>query len=213
MMKSLVFLNAALLGMLGFAACSQAEAQQYVPANSSNPLYSRSGFAQSQSQSAQLQFVCRSGCGLPIPGTPLYEPPNSAHFYALGVQALQKHEYEYATDMFKVAASWASKPAEYSLGLMYFRGDGVPTDRSLGAAWMTLAAERGDPQYVKARDAMVGLLTESEVAQANALPGEVSGIYAHKVALRRAKAQRRWDGTYGMTWTGSRWVRNGYPGS
>ena len=44
------------------------------------------------------------------------------------------------------AAYWASKDAQFALGLMYFNGDmqGIPANRPLGLAWFALAAERND---------------------------------------------------------------------
>lgn len=113
-------------------------------------------------------------------------------FFTLGVQAFKKGDYRHAIDMYKVAASWAYKPAEYNLAIMYFKGQGVPVDRSLGAAWMVLAAERGETEYVKARDLMVTILSKAEFAKTDELWGELKQTYGDQVALRRAKAQWAW---------------------
>jgi TPR repeat protein len=110
-------------------------------------------------------------------------------FFTLGVQVFRKGDYRHAIDMYKVAASWAYKPAEYNLGVMFFKGQGVPADRPLGAAWMVLAAERGNAEYVKARDLMVTLLSKVEFARTDVLWGKLKQTYGDKVALRRAKAQ------------------------
>lgn len=66
-------------------------------------------------------------------------------FFTLGVQAFRKGDYRHALDMYRVAASWACKPAEYDLWLMYFKGQRVPEDRPLGAAgwcWRRNAVNR-----------------------------------------------------------------------
>jgi hypothetical protein len=110
-------------------------------------------------------------------------------FFGYGQRAFKKGDYRHAVDMYKVAASWAYKPAEYNLGVMYFKGQGVPVSRPLGAAWMVLAAERGNPMYVKVRDEMVTLLTKAQFAQTDELWGQLRKTYGDKVALRRAKAQ------------------------
>lgn len=118
---------------------------------------------------AQAQFINAHPSPPPPPFTPLYEPPPSVHFYALGAQAFRKHDYPHAVDMWKTAASWASQPADYSLGMMYFRGEGVRVDRPLGVAWMKLAAERDDPQFAKVRDVMVSALADAQRTEADAL--------------------------------------------
>lgn len=128
--------------------------------------------------------------------TPESDGRPGAKFFAYGVQAVRKGDYRHAIDMYKVAASWAYKPAEYNLGVMYFKGQGVPADRARGAAWMVLAAERGEPQYVRARDQMVTLLGKPEFARTDELWGELKRTYGDVVALRRAKAQWAWVKTH-----------------
>lgn len=124
--------------------------------------------------------------------TPASDGRPGVKFFTLGVQAFKQGDYRHAIDMYKVAASWAYKPAEYNLGVMYFKGQGAPVDRPLGAAWMVLAAERGDAPYVKARDLMVTVLTKGEFARTDELWNELKPTYGDKVALRRAKAQWAW---------------------
>jgi len=121
--------------------------------------------------------------------TPESDGRPGVKFFTYGVRAFQKGDYRHAIDMYKVAASWAYKPAEYNLAIMYFRGQGVPVDRVRGAAWMVLAAERGEPQYARARDLMVTVLSKAEFARTDELWGELKKTYGDHVALRRAKAQ------------------------
>ena len=128
--------------------------------------------------------------------TPESDGRPGVKFFTLGVQAFRKGDYAHAIDMYKVAASWAYKPAEYNLGVMYFKGQGIPVDRPLGAAWMVLAAERGDAQYIKARDVMITMLSEAQFARTDGLWGELKRTYGDKVALRRAKAQWAWVKTH-----------------
>lgn len=124
--------------------------------------------------------------------TPESEGRPGVEFFTPGVQAFRKGDYRHAISMYKVAASWAYKPAEYNLGVMYFKGQGVPVNRPLGAAWMVLAAERDDPLYTKARDVMITLLTNAQFAETDELWGKLKETYGDKVALRRAKAQWAW---------------------
>ncbi|MGH8233061.1 MAG: tetratricopeptide repeat protein, partial [Rhodanobacteraceae bacterium] len=109
--------------------------------------------------------------------------------YKEGMLAYTRKDYKHAIHMLEVAASWAYKPAEYNLGVMYFQGLGVPKDRPLGAAWLVLAAERGNPQYVAARDVVITSMSDAQFAQTDELWGQLKQTYGDKVALRRAKAQ------------------------
>src|SRR4051812_44385584 len=52
-----------------------------------------------------------------------------------------------ARESLKSAARWASKPAQYALGIMYFNGARADLNRPLGLAWLAIAAERHDPAY------------------------------------------------------------------
>lgn len=124
--------------------------------------------------------------------TPESDGRPGVKFFTLGAWAYKKGDYAHAVDMYKVAASWAYKPAEYNLGLMYFKGEGVPVNRPLGAAWMILAAERGDPLYAKARDLMVTALTNTQFVETDKLWSELRNTYGDKVALRRAETQWAW---------------------
>jgi hypothetical protein len=131
----------------------------------------------------------------PGPSTGDYNTPEAdgrpgEYYFQLGVNAFYKKDYAHAVAMYKVAASWAYKPAEFNLGLMYFKGAGVGQDRALGAAWMVLAAERPGSKYAKTRDVMITALSDAEFTRTNSLWNELKSTYGDEVALHRAKA--RW---------------------
>lgn len=140
-----------------------------------------------------------AGAGLMSNGnfnTPEADGRPGIYFFALGARAFEHGDYTHAIAMYKVAASWAYKPAEYNLGVMYFKGQGVPVDHARGAAWMVLAAERGQAFYVKARDLMVTELTQAQFARTDRIWSELRPTYGDTVALRRAKAQWAWTRTH-----------------
>ena len=111
------------------------------------------------------------------------------YFFYKGVEAVKANDYTHAVAMYKVAASWAYKTAEYNLGVIFVKGEGgVPEDHAQGLAWLTLAAERNDAAYVQARDKVRMQLPPDVIAKADALVAELSNIYGDRVALRRAKA-------------------------
>jgi hypothetical protein len=122
--------------------------------------------------------------------TPEADARPGEYFFLLGADAVRKADYTFAIQMYQAAASWAFKPAEYNLGVMYTRGQGVPVDLSRGMAWMALAAERNYPRYVDARETVYAALTPEQFEQANVIWRDLKKTYGDAVALRRAKA--RW---------------------
>ena len=158
--------------------------------------------------------LCCFGCGVMLGDNAIAQgfyakdyssPRDSAipgeYFFNLGVDEIRRNDYRYAITLYKIAASWAYKPAQYNLGVIFVKGEGgVPEDRPQGLAWLTLAAERDNKNYVSARDRVRAALTPDEAAKADALAANLSETYGDKRALPRAKA--RW-----------RDVRNGATGS
>lgn len=120
-------------------------------------------------------------------GTPEADGRPGQYYFGIGAQAFTHHDYSYAINMYEVAASWAYKPAEYDLGVMYARGQGIPVDLPRAMAWMALAAERGDRGYVHARDVVRASLTPAQLADADVILQQLTPRYGDKVALRRAK--------------------------
>ena len=122
--------------------------------------------------------------------TPEQDARPGDYYFLLGARAYRSHDYAHAIAMYQVAASWAYKPAEYNIGVMYARGEGVAVDLPRAMAWMALAAERNEPHYVDAREAVYAELTKEQFEQANAIWRELKKTYGDEVALKRAKA--RW---------------------
>ncbi|MGH8215766.1 MAG: hypothetical protein ACREPZ_08740 [Rhodanobacteraceae bacterium] len=175
MMKTRTFFAAALLEMIPVVTCGVAQAQ---PANPSNGIAVPAGTCTSAFESQW-----RGSFRVPVSdGRPGYK------FYALGVDALCRHDLAHAIHLFKVAGSWGYKPAEYTLGVMYLRGAGVTADLPLGAAWMELAAASGIPQYVKVRDLVIKLSTPAQLAQMKQRHEQMEPTYG-TAALSRARWQ------------------------
>ena len=122
--------------------------------------------------------------------TPEADARPGEYYFLLGAHAFRKSDYTFAIQMYEVAAAWAFKPAEYNLGVMYSRGQGVPVDLPRGMAWMALAAERDEKRYVDAREVIYAEMSKEQFEQANAIWRELKKTYGDEVALRRAKA--RW---------------------
>src|SRR5450755_3495276 len=122
--------------------------------------------------------------------TPEADARPGEYYFLEGARAFRKKDYLFAIQMYAVSASWAFKPAEYNLAVMYTRGQGVPVDLPRGMAWIALAAERNEKHYVDAREAVYAELSKDQFDQANVIWRELKATYGDEVALRRAKA--RW---------------------
>jgi TPR repeat protein len=123
-------------------------------------------------------------------GTPEEDGRPGQYFFYRAIDALKHKQYKFAVDMYETSASWAYKPAQYNLAVMYMNGEGVAVDKSRAMAWAALAAERGDKDYVDARELIYSSLSEAEFAQANQIWRELKKTYGDDIALDRAKT--RW---------------------
>jgi hypothetical protein len=123
-------------------------------------------------------------------GTPEADGRPGRYYFLQGAAAVNDGKYRFAVDMYQTAASWAYKPAEYNLAVMYLKGEGVTADKPRAMAWIALAAERGDSDYIEAREVIYAELTPDEFAKANEIWRELKKTYGDESALVRAKA--RW---------------------
>ena len=123
-------------------------------------------------------------------GTPEEDGRPGQYFFYRAVDAMKHKQYKFALDMYETSASWAYKPAQYNLAVMYMKGEGIPVDKSRAMAWAALAAERGDQDYVDAREMIYADLTRDEFAKANEIWRDLKKTYADDIALERAKT--RW---------------------
>jgi hypothetical protein len=113
------------------------------------------------------------------------------YYYCLGAQNYGSQHIEEAQRFFKEAAAWASKPAQYVLGIMALNGDHQPMDRPLAYAWFTLAAERNTPRFVQPRDQLKATLKPDERQRADAYLADMRRTYADAVAAPRAETRYR----------------------
>jgi TPR repeat protein len=61
-----------------------------------------------------------------------------------GLTAFYRFDYGAALDEWIPLAEGGDSRAQYQLGLMYYRGEGLPQDFARAALWYRRAAERGD---------------------------------------------------------------------
>ena len=114
-----------------------------------------------------------------------------SYYYCVGVRDVARGENDQARSMLEIAAAWGSKPAEFLLGMGYYKGDIQPLDRARGLAWMGLAAERKDPAYTAIFASAWKHATAQEQASAQALWRSMRPVYGDERAARRAEARFR----------------------
>jgi TPR repeat protein len=109
------------------------------------------------------------------------------YYYCLGGMTYGQHNYGQSVRFFTTAASWASKPAQYVLGVMALNGDHQPKNRALALAWFALASERPDSRFKAAYEEVYKASTSTEHSAADALLDKMRPIYGDATAAVRAE--------------------------
>ena len=120
------------------------------------------------------------------------------YYYCLAEQSYGYKRYEKAQRYFRIAASWASKPAQYILGVMALNGDQQPQNGPLALAWFTLAAERHREDFETTYRQVSAAATPEERKAADALLKTMRPVYADEIAAVRAE-RRYHDGMLKLT--------------
>ncbi len=76
-------------------------------------------------------------------------PPAWADFYA-GVAAYNSGDYETAFREFKPLAEQGDAHAQFNLGYMYHKGEGVPQDDAEAVKWFRMSADQGYAEALRA---------------------------------------------------------------
>lgn len=109
------------------------------------------------------------------------------YYFCAAARDLSYGHVSSSRERLRDAAHWASKPAQYVLGLMYFNGDQGPANRPLGLAWLALADERHDPRFEGAFIKAYTQASPAERAQANQYWLDLKADYSDAVAGERAR--------------------------
>jgi TPR repeat protein len=129
-----------------------------------------------------------------LPNCPdaLYRILPGAFDYCLARKRWVRGWYHESLDMLQRAAAWGSKDAQLALGITYFNGDHVPANRSLGLAWLGLAAERHESRPLQLLTSAYNRATPGERAQAQSLMNDMWPTYAdfHAAVLADQQYQR-----------------------
>jgi TPR repeat protein len=115
-----------------------------------------------------------------------------------GLARLFKGDYAGALKYFRIGARYADKLSQLGIGMMYYNGRGVRKDPAKACAWLTLAAQRNYPSFVKARNGVCGALTTAQRRRSGATLHQLLPVYGDKVAKKRMAlelADARWEMT------------------
>ncbi|GLQ51121.1 hypothetical protein ACFFJT_07935 [Dyella flava] len=118
------------------------------------------------------------------------------YYYCLGGLTYGQHNYAQSVRFFTTAASWASKPAQYVLGVMALNGDHQPRNRALALAWFALAAERPESRFKAPYEEVYKASNQAERRAADELLEKMRPTYGDATAAVRA--QERY--VEGMKW-------------
>lgn len=97
-------------------------------------------------------------CGLALAG-PLED----------GVKAYSKADYARASRLLTPLAEGGDIDAQYTMALMYQKGQGVSEDKVHAYMWFDLAARKGDKDAKSDRDSLGGTMTPAQVEEAKRL--------------------------------------------
>ena len=78
-------------------------------------------------------------------------------------------DHKEAVKWYEFAAEQGYVPAQVNLGLHYADGSGTARDYAEAVKWFTIAAELGDASAARYRDAIIGVMSPEQLAEADRL--------------------------------------------
>ncbi len=89
-----------------------------------------------------------------------------------GVEAYHRGDYATALTEFRPLAQQGDADAQFILGVMYSKGQGVSQDDVQAQMWLSLAAAQSKESYRKSRDILAERMTPAQLAEAQRLARE-----------------------------------------
>jgi len=168
----LVFVGTAILGLsTGISSPVRAQSIPVAPAPDAKQL-------------GELQWFEDT---LAIPGVAQQHP--DIRYRELAISAYRHGYKERALKMFMRAASYADKPSQAAVALMYWEGQGTSVDRPRAYVWMDLAATRGYDRFIAKREYYWSQLSDAERAEALRVGQDIFAKYDDKLALHRLRLE------------------------
>ena len=83
-----------------------------------------------------------------------------------GYDAYLKQDYKKAVRLYRLSAEQGNALAQYSLGLMHQKGQGVPKDYVLAHMWWNISSSNGHNGDIKFRDIIEKRMSPSQIEKA-----------------------------------------------
>jgi TPR repeat protein len=99
-------------------------------------------------------------------------PVGANETFDRAIAAYERGDYAEALDGFRILAVQGNAKAQFNLGLMYAKGQGVPQHYVQAHMWFNLAAAQGLKIAKKDRDIAASLMTPSQIEKAQTLAAE-----------------------------------------
>ena len=94
--------------------------------------------------------------------------------FADAIEAYDQGDYATTFAESRPLAEAGDADAQYMLGFLYERGEGVARDRTRAYAWYSLAARQGDAFAARALAALAGRMSAAEIADAQAFARDIA---------------------------------------
>ncbi len=135
-----------------------------------------------------LMLCARTSLAIDVPGPPITPELEASQVSADAAFKAGDYEKAYRICIDDLAPN-GDKYAQFMIGLMNLHGRGIPTDIPLGAAWLELAAERGDSSLETVRDEVRVQLSDEEQQGMRPLLDKLRGQYGDCAMVGRLLAQ------------------------
>lgn len=95
--------------------------------------------------------------------------------FDVGLNAYKNGDFDTAFDNFRSEAVSGNARAQFNLGVMYYRGEGVGKDYVRAYAWIELSTQsRSDTELEEAQGVLSVMLTPEEIRQAQVIAAELA---------------------------------------
>lgn len=92
--------------------------------------------------------------------------------------AYEAKNYADALKEYEQLAKLGELTAQFNLGVMHYRGDGIPKDPVEAFGWISLVADLGLPQAVKIKDKLYNSMSEANKTKAECRATMLAGMYS-----------------------------------
>ncbi|MDJ0655156.1 MAG: hypothetical protein QNJ40_13425 [Xanthomonadales bacterium] len=94
--------------------------------------------------------------------------------FDVGMAAYRAKDFKTAFQAFHDVAIQGNEIAQFNLGVMYYRGEGVDRDLVRALAWVDLSAQRGDEHNIGAEEALILMMDPAQINEAHAMAASLA---------------------------------------